>query len=248
MKKPTVLIIDDERNFLESLSFTLADDFHILTASGGRKGLSLLNKNPVSAMILDLDMPDMTGVEVLQKIRQKNKSLPVLILTGRSSHEWAKRCADMTVQGYIEKPVDIEGLIDKIKNVIGIERIEPLKVIWGDDYEEKLSSLSSTVSRALYYIQENYRKQLAREDIAAYLSVSPGYLSRQFHKECGIRLIDYINMLKICTCKECLMDFDKKVIDIAELVGIHDVRYLYKLFKKYTGLTVQEFRSKHVTN
>lgn len=116
--KPTILIADDEPAFLESLSLILEREFNVLTAPNGLIGLSIINTHPLSLAILDMDMPGLDGMELLRLIRQENSALPVLIMTGRVDETCRSNCSDLNVQGYLEKPVDIPVLIEKIREII----------------------------------------------------------------------------------------------------------------------------------
>ncbi len=242
MAKPSLLIVDDEPHLLKSLSSILEEEFHVMTASNGRDGLSIIKANPLSLILLDLQMPEMTGVELLEKVRNTDNKTPILIITGNSCHEWAEKCADLNVQGYVKKPLDIGRLIDRIKDLLGVEDFEVLIHMWGDEYEAKMASVSHPIRKALRYIHQNYQGELTREKISNYLNISPDYLSRQFHKECGVHLKEYINRYKIHKSKEHFRDLDRQMSDIASSVGFLNVNYFCKLFKDYTGITPKVFR------
>lgn len=242
MTKSTILIVDDEDQFRESLSEVLEEEFHVLTASNVRKGLAIIDKNPLSLILLDLRMPGLSGVDLLESLRSRNNNTPVFVLTGNSCQEWAERCADLNVQGYIKKPIDIESLICKIKKVLGMEGFEVLRELWGSDFEARMASINPTIKKALIYIHRNHKKDFTREEIAAYLSVSPDYLSRKFHRECGIHLKEYCNAYRIYKSKKYLMDSNKRIRDIAASIGIPNMTNFCRLFKKLIGLTPTEFR------
>lgn len=243
MKESTLLIVDDDPAFLDSLSTVLEEDFYIVQALNGIEALKVIKTTALSLIILDLRMPGMDGIRLLKKVRESGNDKPVIVLTGNSSHEWAKKCADLNVQGYMEKPVDIKRLILKIRKLLDIDSSIMLKEVFGNDYKEKIKSCSPKVRKTIKYILNHYRKDIKREKIASYLNIAPEYLSRLFRKECGLNLNDFINMLKINECKEHLMDLDKKVKEIGPLVGITDINYLSRLFKKYTGYTPLEYRN-----
>ena len=246
MNKPEILIIDDEVAFAESLSIALKDDFNVLTALNGTDGLSVVKGQNLSLILLDLHMPGMTGVEVLKNIREINPDLPVIIITGKGSYEWAKRCADLNVQGFMEKPVDVEELVKKINEWVkrdNDEYMNVLHIIRGNTYNKvKVSSLSPTVQRILSYIHRNYQKDFSRDGITAELGLSPDYISRQFRKECCCTLKDFVNSFRIYKSIEYLTKSDKKIKDIATEVGISDLNYFCRLFKKHTGYTPESFR------
>ena len=244
MNKHSILIVDDEPGLLESLSILLEKDFNILTASNGKEGLSIFKNNPsISLILLDLDMPVMNGVETLERIRAVNSKVKVLIMTGRSCHEYASRCADLNVHGYMKKPVEPGNLINRLKELLSIEDYQILREILGKEYEEKIVSLSLVVRNALNYIEKNYQKTFSREDMAGHLDISPEHLSRSFHDQCGITLRDYIVSVRLQRSKELLSkESHLKIRKIANLVGLSDGDYFCKIFKNQTGLTPLEYR------
>lgn len=246
MAKPTILIVDDEDQFRESLSEALNIEFHVLTASGVKEGLAVINNNPssLSLILLDLQMPLLTGVDLLESLRNRNNDTPVFILTGNSSQEWAEKCADFNVQGYIKKPVDVVSLICRIKKVLGIEDFEVLQELWSGDYEKRAASLSPVIKNGLRYICDTYSKEFDRSKLASFLDISPDYLSRHFHKECGLSLHDYVNKLRVLKSKELLRDSCIKIKEIAAAVGINDVSYFCAMFKEQTGMTPKEYQKK----
>lgn len=247
MAKPSLLIVDDEPHLLKSLSAVLEEEFHVMTASNGQEGLSIIKAYRLSLILLDLQMPGMTGVEMLEKVRNTNNKTPILIITGNSCHEWAEKCADMNVQGYINKPIDIERLKVRIKKVLGMEDFEVLRELWGDDYETKITAVSATIRKALHFMGQNYQQDLTRDKVAGYLNISLDYLSRQFHKECELHLMEYLNLVRMYKSQELLRDNSRKIKDIAVSVGITDDKYFCRLFKKHTSLTPKEFRKRLIS-
>lgn len=118
MDRPTILIVDDEVEIIKSLSAILEDRFDILTTSNSLEVLSILETNHVSLLILDLKMPEMTGLELIEVIRSVNNETPILVATGCYGQEQDKRFADINVQGCIRKPLDIEILMDRIHLIL----------------------------------------------------------------------------------------------------------------------------------
>lgn len=244
MTNPTILIIDDEPEILKSLSFVLGEEFHALTALNCREGLSIIKSRPLSLILLDLQMPEMTGMELLEKVRNTDSKTPVIILTGNSCQDWAEKCADLNVQGYVKKPIDVDKLICRIKKLLGMEDFEVLQELWNGNYGKRVASLSPAIKNALRYICDSYHKEFNRSEIAVFLKISPDYLSRQFHKESGLSLHDYINRLRVLKSKELLRDSRNKNKEIAAAVGISDVSYFCAMFKKHTGMTPKEYQKK----
>ena len=249
MDKPSVLIIDDEPRLLSSLSLILEGDFNVLTALNGRDGLEVYTSNPVSAILLDLDMPVMNGLETLEKIRESNDDVNVIIMTGKSSHEWAIQCANLNIQGYIQKPCDPAEIVDRMKKLVGIEDFRVLEDYWKEEYETKVASISPAIKRALVYIDNNIQEDITREDVATYLDLSPDYICRLLRNECGLTINTYIIRAKVFRGRENLIaNPNMKVGDLAASVGMSDTNYFSRLFKKHTGITPQEFRRNILTS
>lgn len=249
MNRPSILVVDDESGMLKSMSRLLKEDFHVFTASNGEEGLFIFGDRPLSLILLDLDMPVMNGLETLKRIREICNKTSVIIMTGRSSHEWAKKCADLNIQGYIEKPFDPMDLIGRIKGLLGMEDSSVLRKLWGDSYDARMSVASPTFKKAVRFVSRNLKRSVTREEVAAHLDITPAYLSRLFRKECGVGLKEYINSCKIEESMKCLVNNPHLPLsDIAASVGIGDVNYFCRLFKKQTGLPPGEFRKKSLSS
>lgn len=122
MKK--IMIVDDEKDQIFSVKtgFETAypDKYEIIGAESGKKCFELLEKKIIPDIILlDIMMPKMDGWEVFDKLRasQKYKNIPVIFLTARSDG-LATKAGTMIADDYIEKPIEIDELKDRIENVL----------------------------------------------------------------------------------------------------------------------------------
>jgi len=244
MKKHPILIIDDEVKVLESLSFLLKRDFQVFTASNGSHGLHVINNRPISVVLLDLLMPDMSGIEVLKTIRRDNNDIKVIIMTANSKHDLAKECADLNVQGYVEKPYDPRRFVERLKKNLGVHDFKVLHETWGEEFSDRFTSINPVVKKALFYIEDNFQKDASRKKLASHLNITPEHLGRIFTKECGIKISEYVSRLRLITCKEYLKENPNSSIkDVAGSVGVKNVEYFCRFFKNKTGLTPTEFRN-----
>lgn len=110
-----VLIIDDEERFLQTTQKLLEKQgYTVYTATDGLRGLTRLKGNRIDVVILDVKMPGMDGVEVLQKIKADFPLVEVVMLTGHSTLETAIGGLKLGAFDYLTKPCDIPVLIQKI--------------------------------------------------------------------------------------------------------------------------------------
>ena len=112
-KKIKLLIVDDEEDFLNSIAERLGmRDFDITTASEGNLAVKFAKKGTFDVAILDLKMPGMDGMELLQILKKKHKFLEVVILTGHGGIDSAVEATKLGAYSYLEKPCDFEKLLD----------------------------------------------------------------------------------------------------------------------------------------
>lgn len=243
MDRHSILIIDDEPRMLDSLSAILDKEYSVLVAANGEDALHIIRNNPIVLVLLDLRMPEMSGAEVLEKIRETDSHLKVLIMTGHRDWEDMTKCADLGIQGYIEKPFNPGDLLAKLRALLGDLDCMLLQDHWGDEYGEKFAALSPIVKGVLLYVRLNHYRNINRSHVAAHLDINADYLSRLFTQECGMQLIEYITHSKIQKSKEYMgKDSLYNIQKVASSVGFQDVNYFTRLFKKHTGMTPTEFR------
>jgi len=104
-------------------------------------------------------------------------------------------------------------------------------------------SEQSYCQKAVNYISHHHTEKIKLEDVARELQLSSGYLSRIFKANIGCTLIEYVNYIKINTVKEILANRNAGLSELCEIIGIDDEKYLCRLFKKQTGMTITEFKA-----
>lgn len=113
-----ILIVDDELEFLELMNNRLQKrGFTVVTAETGEKALGLVEQNAFDAMVLDVKMPGIDGIEVLRRVKRIRPELPVLLLTGHASVEAAMTGVETGAVDYLLKPVPINDLIMRLRDI-----------------------------------------------------------------------------------------------------------------------------------
>ncbi len=116
MDNINILLIDDEIEFIE----TLAERFELRgytskIAGDGESGISMIAKESFDIVILDLMMPGLSGLDTLRQIKDIDKTLPVIMLTGHGSTKDGMEGMRMGAFDFLMKPLDINELLEKIK-------------------------------------------------------------------------------------------------------------------------------------
>lgn len=114
--KPRLLIVDDEAGPRESLRIVFKDRYECSVATSGREGVAHAKNNPVDVAILDIKMPDISGVEVLRELKTLDPTIECIMLTGYETIETARAAVRYGAADYLSKPFDvfaIRELIDK---------------------------------------------------------------------------------------------------------------------------------------
>jgi DNA-binding NtrC family response regulator len=117
-----ILIVDDNRMILHSLSSFLRlelKDFNILTAEDGEGAIELLEANPVSLILTDLEMPRVDGYQVIEYAKKNHPSVPVIIMTGSWSLDLELLVKKTGIVRCIEKPFRYEYLVDMAIEALG---------------------------------------------------------------------------------------------------------------------------------
>jgi len=111
-----VLLVDDEKDFIEALGERMGNrGMNVSTTTSAKDALKKVEEEPYDAIILDLQMPEMDGIEALKAIKKKNPDMQVILLTGHATVEKGIEAMKLGAMDLIEKPADIETIAEKIK-------------------------------------------------------------------------------------------------------------------------------------
>ena len=114
-----VLVIDDEPSIRSLLDTILSrKGYTVVLADGGRKGLELFRREHPDAVVLDLKMPEMDGIAVLQHLRRAGHALPVIVLTGAGTPELERQVQALGVTEYVAKEFSLHRLGDALKRLL----------------------------------------------------------------------------------------------------------------------------------
>ena len=114
--KEKVLLVDDEKEFIETLAERMENrGMDVSATTSAIEALKMAEKESYDAIILDLKMPEMDGIEVLAALKEKNPELQVILLTGHATVQKGIEAMKLGAMDFLEKPFDIKVLSEKIK-------------------------------------------------------------------------------------------------------------------------------------
>src|SRR6266436_1703914 len=141
MPKPRILVIDDDAGIRESLKMTLEyDGYDVAGAATGQEGLALVEREAPDLVLLDVKMPGMDGLEVLERLRNMNETLPVVVVSGHGTISTAVEATKKGAFDFIEKPFASERVLVSLRNALDQRRLK--------DENRALKQVMAAVGRA----------------------------------------------------------------------------------------------------
>ena len=152
LKELTLLYVEDDEAIREALSILLRRYVKkLFVAENGRKGLELFAKHNPNIVISDIRMPQMSGLEMVESIKESDPGIPVIFTTAFSETEYLKSAIDLGVEGYLVKPIERDKLLSKLNFIADAIVNERRK----DAYFKLLVRLFDSHSEAFVLVKES---------------------------------------------------------------------------------------------
>jgi EAL domain-containing protein (putative c-di-GMP-specific phosphodiesterase class I) len=126
-RRSAVLVVDDEPLVFDVIARALEDSFDVTTCDDGARALSQIEKGSFAAVVSDINMPGMSGLELLRASRDFDADLPVLLITGQPTWEAAAQAIEYGVFRYLSKPFSLDELREQVKQATQLYRLARLK-------------------------------------------------------------------------------------------------------------------------
>lgn len=120
MSKRRVLIVDDERNMRTTLADILVEEgFEVSTADSGEKAVKICRSEPFDAVLMDVRMPGIDGIEAYRRIRQQGNEARVIMMSAYSVEHLMEQTLEEGVVAFLRKPLDAARLLELLGNAGG---------------------------------------------------------------------------------------------------------------------------------
>ncbi|MCS7281103.1 MAG: UDP-3-O-acyl-N-acetylglucosamine deacetylase [Desulfobacterota bacterium] len=174
-----ILIIDDEKDILESLSSILEDEgFSVLKAEDGKKGIAVYERENPDLVILDIWMPEMDGIEVLKRIKRVNKEAKVVVISGHGNISTAVEAVKKGAIDFLEKPLSLEKVLEVIGRCLSDSKETPLK--------ETSFEMKSILTGERTFIQKTIGKSIVLYGHGLHTGVKTGMILLPMPENTGI--------------------------------------------------------------
>ena len=231
-----ILVADDEErireNFVKRLIQLPVTFNHYFQAKDGLEALKIIETEVVDIALIDINMPILNGLELIQKIHEQNKQTQLIIISGYDNFSYAQEAIRYGVKAYLLKPVNRQEFEETILSLYKSVEQEPKQ------------NLSEKINFLIKEQLSNSKFNLG--DLASEMSLSNGHLSKIIMSETGYSFVELLTKLRIDYAKQLLTELPigTKIYEIAELSGYSNQYYFSSVFKKETGFTPKEFARK----
>ncbi|EFU40806.1 two component transcriptional regulator, AraC family protein [Paenibacillus vortex V453] len=244
------LIVEDEQYARASLRklFVKADiPFEIVgEAVNGEEGLQLIRELQPDVVISDIFMPRMDGVRLLQLTREEGFQCRFVMLTAVSEFEYARQAVEYGASGYLMKlSLDLKGLKQAMDKVAAeLTRMDKLRLAdkWFPDRTAQEPTDHPELNRMINYIEEHFAEEVTLKRLAEFVRMDASYVSDLFKKKTGTTLTHFIQNRRVQAAKMLLSETEKTVSEIGRMVGFENDNYFIKIFKRWCGVTPNEYR------
>ena len=241
MKKLRVLLVDDEimiREGFKRLFDWEAHDCEVAgEASDGMEALTKIDALRPDIVIMDINIPIMNGIKVIQLSRIKHPGTAFVIVSGYDDFAYCREALRLQITDYILKPVNYEefgSCIDSLKISLFERRVS--SAVEPEKQEER------TITGITRYLQEHLTEEISLTVLAGQFHLNPQYISQLFKSEIGVNFLAYLTNIRMERAKKLLLSTSLPIAEVAEQSGYGDYRVFTKVFKKSEGVTPSQYR------
>ena len=241
MKKLRVLLVDDEvmiREGFKQLFDWQAHDCEVVGEAGdGMEALTKIDTLRPDIVIMDINIPIMNGLKVIQLSRIKHPNTAFVIVSGYDDFSYCREALRLQITDYILKPVNYEEFgtcIDSLKISLFERRVSSAA-----EPEKQEERAITGITR---YLQEHLAEEISLSVLAEQFHLNPQYISQLFKSEIGVNFLVYLTNIRMEKAKKLLLSTALSIAEVAEQSGYGDYRVFTKVFKKSEGITPSQYR------
>lgn len=235
MEKKTILLVEDDGVMRDLIRGVLERQYKVLEAANCHEAFKQIN-NPLDLALIDYQLPDGDGFDVLKALRDAKPELPVIMITAYSTESLAIQALRSGVTDYLKKPFTFAYLTERLA-----ELLEGKKN--GDLPEGEGSREMFIMDCIAALIENNYTKDLTRDELAELARMDKYKFSKAFNGRFGQTLPSYINRVRVKKAAALLLgNTGLTITEVAHSVGYRNVDHFIRAFKSAFGAPPLQYR------
>ncbi|MDR1932884.1 MAG: response regulator [Spirochaetales bacterium] len=242
-----LLIADDEEIEREAIKmFVLRAGLpvgEIFETGGGNETVTAALKHSPDIMILDINMPGISGLDALEKIRGAGCRVKTVISTAYDQFDFAVRALQLGAADFLVKPVKQDILVSCLTHIIEYLDSEVPAVPRTAFAQDSRWGSGDIAAKLMTYMENNFGKKITLDDIAESCGYSKFHASRIFKAATGKTIIEYLIHIRIKNARQLLAATNHSIKEISAITGFSDPNYFTWTFRKYTNLSPGQYRS-----
>jgi len=242
----TILVVDDNVELLDFISSKLSDNFNILRATDGNKGLTVATTHLPDLIVSDVMMPVMDGYEMTRKLKNQEvtKLIPVILLTAKSQKRDVVEGLNTGADDYLSKPFDTPELIARISGILNNRKLIRETIQYElSQQATNIKSNNTFINSINDCLLENISNpNLNAKYLATLMSMSRQTLNRKCNKAFELSTIQYIKQTRMQHAYNLIKSGKHNISEVAYGTGYESLAYFSNLFKKQFGQSPTQVR------
>lgn len=245
-----IIIVDDEKIIRQSVKSKILriknpNIGSVLLAQDGLEAINLIETNKIDIAFVDIKMPGMSGLELIEKISVIDHSIEFIIISGFDDFDYVRKAFTLGVYDYILKPVGVSELKERLNSLLiqlDFQNIEIIKNKKISNLEITIQGCNTKVEIAKSYIRNNFYRDLPLAEVANSVSMNYSYFSQLFKEETGLSFCKFLTEVRMETALELLKNPLNSIGEISEKVGYKNQYHFSRSFKVLFGKPPSEYR------
>jgi len=255
VERPTVLVVEDDKDLSEYLVSNLSEKYNIETAFDGLKGYDKAILKMPDLIVSDVMMPLSDGVEMCTRLKSNDdtRHIPVILLTAKAADESKIEGFNSGADAYISKPFQLEVVKSQIEQLLKTRKI--LEDVFSRQIVLKPRDIkiSSSDEKLLLRLNEVIDQHLSEADfdvtaMVSKMNMSHSTVLKRIKTLTGVSLVEFVKSHRLKRAAQILEKQSFQIAEVAYMVGFSDPKYFSKCFSKEFGKTPTEYMNDYVQN
>jgi YesN/AraC family two-component response regulator len=248
----SILVVDDDPAVGEAIVAVLGARYRVRCALTGLEAINAICEAVFDLVLLDHQLPDLPGTEILKLVKRFFPSTSVVLITGQGSEDVAAAALRGGARDYLRKPFTLHDLVARVDSLFAVRRngrerrhdtYTPLIERSSDSgLPDPDTDRSRSILRAVQHIDTHLETPLSLETVAGIAGMSKFHFCRRFKCVTGTTFRAYVIQKRVARAKDLLGDERRSVTAVAREVGFHDLTHFSRAFRRQEGVLPSVYR------